>query len=204
MKKAAEKVDVNSRTRRIILLGVVATLLASLAWGANSRPPQGNGELLRVTRGGNTALVAIVDISQKARLIVRVPEGRLAATASGLLLREGGTAPVNVKCALARTSAGQVYTIQSCSGAAELSSFSAKLQQEAPRLNLRAALDPSLKGLDSGGVVQNSVEGDNCRACCYYQWQWGILACWLWNPTGGCFDQVNQFYVACVATRCPL
>jgi len=198
MKEIVRKVGLNSASKRV-LLGVIVTLLASLAWGAGARQPQAHGDLVRVTRGGKTALVAVVEVVPSARLILRVPDGRSSAAASGLFLREGGAEPVTVECALRRVR--RSYTIRSCSGAAELVAFSAKLE-EVPRLNLDAALDPSFKGLDSG-VVQKSAEGDNCRAYCHYQWQWAILACWLWNPTGGCYDQVNLFWVACMA-GCPL
>lgn len=189
-------------SQKIAVLSVVSTLLASIAWGADARPPQSNGDAFRVTRGGQTALVEIFDVSPNARLMVRIPEDPAAKDASGLLIRQGEITPVTVQCALARTGAKQPYIIKSCTGAPELAAFGARLQQDVPRLSLDAALDPSLKGIDPDDS-RKSAEGDNCRAYCDYQWQWGIFACWLFNPTGGCYDEVNLYAIACNAS-CPL
>ena len=183
---------------RRIFLGTIITLMALLDWSAGAYAIAHDGNLTTVVRGGKAALIAEVEVSSGVHLIVRVPKNHFSPVAPGILLRKGGTAPTSVRCAVKRSR--NAYIIRSCVGADELSGFRARIGQIS-RLNLDAALDPSIKGLDPG-VVQKSAEGDHCRAHCHYQWQWAILACFLWNPTGGCYDQVNHFLVAC-STRCP-
>ncbi|HVS00496.1 MAG TPA: hypothetical protein VMW27_27995 [Thermoanaerobaculia bacterium] len=190
-----------SAVAKRIWLGVVVTLLGLPAWGANA-PQPAQGDLFRVTRGGRSALVAVFEVTPKARLIVRLSEGRSAGEAPALFLPEEGAQPVEVNCVLARHGGKRSYSISSCSGADELAGFSARIEPEVPQLDLNAALDPSLTGINSG-AEEKSVEGDNCRAYCHYQWQWGISACWLFNPTPGCYDQANLYFIACSAA-CPL